>query len=259
VFSNRSRALRKSISHVLPGSRRISDTAVNSRFAGRGALRYPAALLSVAAAAVVITPLTASAATTPAPAAKPAAATAAAKPAAPAAAPATTAPSTPAPAAPAAAPQVKDAPVQLFAGATMAALEPTGTIGGQSHITLDSDQMANATAIVHEAENMNLTPYAATIAVATAMQESKLQNLTVAVDHDSLGLFQQRPSMGWGSPSQLEDPSYAAKAFLQNLPSGYQHMNLDDAAQSVQRSFDGYLYAQWEDQAAHIVSQVVNS
>ncbi|MBR7839667.1 hypothetical protein KDL01_40825, partial [Actinospica durhamensis] len=60
-------------------------------------------------------------------------------------------------------------------------------------------------------------------------------------------------------PTQLEDPTYAATAFLNSLPSNYQNMSLHTAAQDVQRSFDGYLYAQWEDQAAHIVSSIVNS
>jgi hypothetical protein len=65
--------------------------------------------------------------------------------------------------------------------------------------------------------------------------------------------------MGWGTASELTDPTYAAKAFLKELPSGYQSMALSDAAQSVQRSFDGSLYAQWEDQAAHMVQQIANA
>jgi hypothetical protein len=141
----------------------------------------------------------------------------------------------------------------------MSQLLPNGTDGSQSSITLDSDQWANATSIVNAAENLHLTPYAATIAVATSMQESKLQNLNVAVDHDSLGLFQQRPSCGWGTPSELENPTYAATAFLKALPSNYQSEQVDVAAQTVQQSFDGQLYAQWENQAAHIVSSIVNS
>jgi hypothetical protein len=151
------------------------------------------------------------------------------------------------------------APSNPWAGTGTAQLLPNGTDAGQSNITLDSDQWANATTIVHTAENMHLTPYAATIAVATSMQESKLQNLNVAVDHDSLGLFQQRPSCGWGTPAQLEDPTYAATAFLKSLPTGYQNEQVDTAAQTVQQSFDGQLYAQWETQAAHIVSTIVNS
>ncbi|HEX4789897.1 MAG TPA: hypothetical protein VH372_15630 [Actinospica sp.] len=280
MFSNRALAFRKSISQVPFRAvyQRVSDAALHSKLSG--ANKYPAAVLAVAVAAVAVAPLTASAATTPAAAAKPAAvAKAAAKPAAAvpktaAAAPKTTAakaavtttqvakPATQAAAAPA--PQAKAAavavaPAKPYAGASFSALEPTGTVGSQSHFTLDSSQWANASSIVNAAHDLGLSPYAATIAVATSMQESKLRNLTVAVDHDSLGLFQQRPSTGWGSPSELEDPTYAAKAFLSELPSGYQHMTLHEAAQDVQRSFDGYLYAQWEDEAAQVVHIIANS
>jgi hypothetical protein len=219
---------------------------------------YPAAALALAAVAIGVAPVTASAATAPA---KPAAATAttAAKTTTTAktTAKTTTAKATTTTATPAAKTETKAA--NPFAGATMSQLEPTGTVGTQSSITLSATQQANAATIVQAAENLHLSPYAATIAVATSMQESKLQNLTVAVDHDSLGLFQQRPSTGWGTPSELENPTYAATAFLKSLPSDYQNMSLHTAAQDVQRSFDGYLYAQWEDQAAHIVSSIVNS
>ncbi|HET9171781.1 MAG TPA: hypothetical protein VFN97_20255 [Actinospica sp.] len=145
-----------------------------------------------------------------------------------------------------------------YAGVGFSALEPTGTVGWQQSFTPNSDQWNNATAIVQAAKDLNLSPYAATIAVATAMQESTLRNLHYG-DRDSLGLFQQRPSMGWGTPSELTDPTYAAKAFLRELPSGYQGMSLSDAAQSVQRSFDGSLYAQWESQAAYMVHAIANS
>ncbi|WP_051452216.1 hypothetical protein [Actinospica robiniae] len=223
--------------------------------------RYPAAALALAAVGVGVAPLTASAATAPA---KPA--TAHVAPAsvkatastAKATAASTTKTTTKTTTTPAKATAKAATPTSLFAGSTTATLEPTGTVGSQSHITLDSDQWSNATSIVKAAEDMHLSPYAATIAVATSMQESKLQNLNVAVDHDSLGLFQQRPSCGWGTPSQLNDPTYAAKAFLKNLPSGYQSMSLHRAAQDVQDSFNGSLYSQWEDQAAHIVSTIVN-
>jgi hypothetical protein len=145
-----------------------------------------------------------------------------------------------------------------YAGVSTSELEPTGTEGSQQSFTPDSDQWNNATAIVQAAKDLGMSPYAATIAVATAMQESTLQNLTVATNADSLGLFQQRPSMGWGTPSELTDPTYAAKAFLNQLPSGYQNMSLSDAAQSVQRSFDGSLYSQWESQAAYMVNTIAN-
>jgi hypothetical protein len=138
-------------------------------------------------------------------------------------------------------------------------LEPTGTDGSQQTFTATSEQWANATAIVKASKDLNLSAYAAVIAVATAMQESSLRNLTTATNADSLGLFQQRPSMGWGTASELTDPTYAAKAFLRELPSDYEDMDLASAAQSVQRSFDGSLYAQWESQAAHMVYSIANA
>jgi hypothetical protein len=247
LFTNRVREIRKTIANQ-NRYRAIRKTIANPH-------TYPAAALALAAVGVGVAPLAAHAASAPA---KPAAVSTAQAGAA------TNAQST-APAAKLAS-VVTAAPAHQqtrsanpWAGTSIAQLEPTGLIGTQSYIYLDSDQWANATTIVNTAENLHLSPYAATIAVATSMQESKLLNLNVAVDHDSLGLFQQRPSTGWGTPTELTDPTYAANAFLTSLPSGYQNMNLDDAAQSVQRSFDGYLYAQWEDQAAHVVQTIVNS
>ena len=64
---------------------------------------------------------------------------------------------------------------------------------------------------------------------------------------------------GWGSPSELTTPTYAAKAFLQSLPSNYQDMSLHTAAQDVQRSFNGSLYSQWQDQAKHMVYTIMHS
>ncbi len=128
----------------------------------------------------------------------------------------------------------------------------------QSSINLDSSQIANAHSIVAAANAMHLPPRAAVIAVATAMQETKLTNygnLGGANDHDSLGLFQQRPSSGWGSPDQLTDPQYAASAFLKALTQvpGWDSMPLTDAAQAVQVSAFGDRYAQWEQQASDLV------
>jgi hypothetical protein len=97
------------------------------------------------------------------------------------------------------------------------------------------------------------------IAVATSMQETKLNNygyLGAANDYDSLGLFQQRPSSGWGSAEELQNPTYAAKAFytaLTQVP-GWDEMNLADAAQAVQVSAYGDRYAQWEATAGDVVA-----
>src|ERR1700754_35125 len=85
-------------------------------------------------------------------------------------------------------------------------LHPGAVSGEQKRFTPDAEQLANAKAIVDTAKEMNLPPRAWTIAVATSLQESNLHNighLGASNDHDSLGLFQQRPSLGWGSPAQV--------------------------------------------------------
>jgi hypothetical protein len=137
-------------------------------------------------------------------------------------------------------------------------LMPAGVPGDQSAIALSDDQKANAAAIVKASQDMHLPPRAAVIAVATSMQETKLHNygdLGATNDHDSLGLFQQRPSSGWGSAQQLTDPHYATTAFLKSLTQqpDWQHKPLTDAAQTVQVSAFGDRYAQWEKQAADLV------
>ncbi|MGA5704505.1 C40 family peptidase [Peterkaempfera bronchialis] len=85
------------------------------------------------------------------------------------------------------------------------------------------------------------------IALATALQESGLRNLSYG-DRDSLGLFQQRPSQGWGTPAQLQDPVYASTAFYKALlqVDGWQQLPLTDAAQAVQKSGFPDAYAKWE-------------
>jgi hypothetical protein len=239
------------------------------------ARRYPAIALAFAATAVAIVPLTASAATTTTASTSASASashSAAAKKSAEAkksaaaksAAKSTTSTKTTAKAAEKAttasvATTTAAVSTSPYAGVSYSELEPTGTDGSQQTFTATSEQWANATAIVKASKDLNLSAYAAVIAVATAMQESSLRNLTTATNADSLGLFQQRPSMGWGTASELTDPTYAAKAFLRELPSDYEDMDLASAAQSVQRSFDGSLYAQWESQAAHMVYSIANA
>jgi hypothetical protein len=137
-------------------------------------------------------------------------------------------------------------------------LMPNGVPGDQSTIDLTDEQKANAAAIVKATQDMHLPPRAAVIAVATSMQETKLHNygdLGASNDHDSLGLFQQRPTSGWGSAQQLTDPHYATTAFLTSLTqvNGWQDLPLTDAAQAVQVSAFGDRYAQWEKQAADLV------
>ncbi len=98
------------------------------------------------------------------------------------------------------------------------------------------DQASNAAAITAIAVQRGMPPRAATIAIATAMQESKLRNLEFG-DRDSLGLFQQRPSQGWGTAEQILDPVYATNKFYDALEKikGYRSMDITKAAQKVQR------------------------
>jgi hypothetical protein len=141
---------------------------------------------------------------------------------------------------------------------TIRQLMPHGTPGGQSSFTPSSEQIANAKAIVKAGQEMKLSPRAQVIAIACALQESKLKNLGNLGgrnDHDSLGLFQQRPSAGWGTPRQLTTPDYAAKAFYKALKnvSHYETRALTDAVQRVQVSAFPYAYAQWEKMASNLV------
>ncbi len=142
-------------------------------------------------------------------------------------------------------------------------LTPAGTSGPQSWLPMTPARYANATAIVHQALDKKMGLRSAVIAVATSMQESTLLNLNHG-DRDSLGLFQQRPSTGWGSPSQILRPAYAADAFLaalhthQSQDPAWAHQPLWQDAQDVQKSGVPYAYAKWEAQAAHVVSTITH-
>lgn len=118
-------------------------------------------------------------------------------------------------------------------------------------VQLSLSQGANAATIAGVAHRKRLPERAVVIAYATAEQESHIENLDYG-DRDSLGIFQQRPSQGWGSPDQLQDPVYASTKFFDALEKvdGYTDRELHVAAQEVQRSFDGTLYAQHEPMAA---------
>lgn len=113
--------------------------------------------------------------------------------------------------------------------------------------TYNADQTLNAATITAVAVDRGMPPRAASIALATAYQESKLENITYG-DRDSVGLFQQRPSQGWGSKEQILDPVYAANKFydtLETIP-GYDSMDITVAAQKVQRSGYPDAYADHE-------------
>jgi hypothetical protein len=122
---------------------------------------------------------------------------------------------------------------------------------GDDSIALDFGQMADAATVAGVAAREHLPARALTIAYATAFQESKLENLTYG-DRDSVGIFQQRPSQGWGTTKQLQDPAYAATAFfgaLVKVPN-YTTIPVYEAAQAVQKSADGYAYQQYANDGA---------
>lgn len=122
---------------------------------------------------------------------------------------------------------------------------------GERTFTLDLEQAASAATIGAVGSARQLPERAVAVALATAMQESSLRNIDYG-DRDSLGLFQQRPSMGWGTEEEIMDPVYAAGKFYEELVElpDYLSMPLTEAAQAVQRSAYPDAYAQHEPEAA---------
>jgi hypothetical protein len=134
---------------------------------------------------------------------------------------------------------------------------------------LDRAQMDNAAVVVRVGKQLGLPRQAQVIAIATALQESNLYNVAsnavpesfryphqgASSDHDSVGLFQQRPSQGWGSVAQLMDPAHSAGLFYDRLVhvGGWQSMRLTEAAQAVQRSAFPSAYEKHEGRAQQIV------
>jgi hypothetical protein len=133
--------------------------------------------------------------------------------------------------------------------APAAAIPPHCTVPG-SAMTLRPDQAANAATIADVAHARGLPERAVVIALATAQQESGLRNLPYG-DRDSLGLFQQRPSQGWGTPAQVRDPVHAAGRFYDHLVRipHWQSGQLTVVAQAVQRSAFPRAYQRWEPMA----------
>ncbi|GAA4912173.1 murein DD-endopeptidase MepM/ murein hydrolase activator NlpD [Stackebrandtia albiflava] len=124
---------------------------------------------------------------------------------------------------------------------------------------LSQEQMENAAIIVQVGQDEGVPPRGWIIAVATAMQESTLHNyghLGDRNDHDSQGLFQQRPSQGWGTVEQITDPVYASRSFYRSLlkVASWEGMDLTVAAQAVQRSAYPDAYAKWEPLATDVVN-----
>jgi cell wall-associated NlpC family hydrolase len=147
----------------------------------------------------------------------------------------------------------------VFGGATSASVDCT--LGGNSSSAgvagYGPTQLANAATIVAVGKQMNVPEQGWVVAIATAMQESGLTNLDHG-DRDSLGLFQQRPSQGWGTPAQIMNPTYAATQFYRHLLAvpGWQQMSVNDAAQAVQHSGTPTAYAQHEQAARDVLAAV---
>lgn len=153
------------------------------------------------------------------------------------------------------------------AGTTLGA-NPCITPGSPSDVRdLTPSQTRNATTIVQVGVELGVPERGLVVAIATAMQESGLENLNHG-DRDSLGLFQQRPSSGWGSREQITDPVLASRAFygradhtnnpgLLDVP-GWQDMEVWEAAQAVQRSAFPTAYAKHEGAATAAVTAILS-
>lgn len=131
-------------------------------------------------------------------------------------------------------------------GPAAASRRCTATVDGTAW-TLSADQADNAALIAVTAAHRGLPARAATIGLATALQESRLINIDYG-DRDSVGLFQQRPSQGWGTVEQIMDPVYSTGRFYDGLVRvpGYADLPVTEAAQAVQRSAFPDAYAQHE-------------
>jgi murein DD-endopeptidase MepM/ murein hydrolase activator NlpD len=124
----------------------------------------------------------------------------------------------------------------------------------------DAEQLTNTATIIQTGHTKGVPQWGWVIAVATALQESGLRNLPGG-DRDSIGLFQQRPSQGWGTPQQLADPAYQASRFYQKLLAvdGWQTMTLTQAAQAVQHSAHPDAYAAHTTDAVRLVTQAATA
>jgi hypothetical protein len=136
---------------------------------------------------------------------------------------------------------------------------PTGcsfaSTGASSRYSITPTQAQNAAIIAAVAMRKGMPDHAVTVALATSLQETQLRNLPYG-DLDSVGLFQQRPSQGWGTSAQIMDPNYAASTFYDHLAQvpGWQTMAVTEAAQTVQHSATPDAYANWETEARSLAT-----
>ncbi|MFD5256861.1 C40 family peptidase [Streptomyces bobili] len=138
-----------------------------------------------------------------------------------------------------------------------------GASGKNVHVEgldLPAEQVPNAQTIVAAGLSLDVPKKGQIVALATAMQESRLRNLNYG-DRDSLGLFQQRPSQGWGSAQQIRDPVYASEQFYKHLLKviGWQQVTVTQAAQAVQKSGYPDAYAQWENLATALQEAIAKT
>jgi hypothetical protein len=129
----------------------------------------------------------------------------------------------------------------------------------QQELGLDDEQMVHATTITEVGLALDMPERAVVVALATAMQESGMRNLDYG-DRDSLGLFQQRPSQGWGTEEQVQDPEHAAGSFYRTLRKvdGWQDMRVTDAAQRVQISAFPEAYQKWARDAERLATALLS-
>jgi murein DD-endopeptidase MepM/ murein hydrolase activator NlpD len=135
-------------------------------------------------------------------------------------------------------------------------VDPAGPMPAMAELA--EEQVRIGAVIIKVGQDLTVPPRGWVIAVATALQESRLQNLPNLGpnnDHDSIGVFQQRPSQGWGTLEQLADPAYQSRRFYEKLltVAGWQTMSLTVAAQRVQVSAFPDAYAKHEPLAAKVV------
>jgi hypothetical protein len=135
----------------------------------------------------------------------------------------------------------------------------TAEVDGHT-VELDLEQAENAALITAVSIERGMPARAASIALATAFQESKLYNIDYG-DRDSVGLFQQRTSQGWGTVPELMDPVYATNAFYDELVTidGYREMEITEAAQAVQRSAYPDAYADHEEDGRALASALTGN
>ncbi len=156
----------------------------------------------------------------------------------------------------------------IYSGRTLVVPGVTTASTGGTVTILNDEMRGNAEVIIEVGRELGVSDYGIVIALAAAMQESSLRNISWG-DLDSVGLFQQRPSSGWGTVAELTTPSYAARLFYGGPSnpnagltrglldiSGWQSMSVTKAAQAVQISAYPDAYAKWEASARSWLAQL---